>query len=165
MTRMRDAAIAAPPVLVRRSTVVKASAAHAFAVFTERFGSWWPVDSHHIGEAAAATAIIEPRVGGRWFERGVDGSECDWGRVLAWQPPTRLLLQWQLDAEFAYDPKLHTEVEVRFVAEAPDRTRVEIEHRLLERYGEQTERMRTAFDSERGWSGMLSCFARATAAG
>lgn len=162
MTGRGTAARAAPAVIVRKSTVVKAPAAHAFAVFTEKFGSWWPLDSHHIGEAAAATAIIEPRVGGRWFERGVDGSECDWGRVLAWEPPTRLLLQWQLDLEFAYDLKLHTEVEVRFIAEAADRTRVEIEHRLLERYGNPTEKMRSAFDSERGWAGMLACFAAAT---
>lgn len=161
MTGTGHAARAAPAVIVVKSTVVRASAAHAFAVFTGKFGAWWPLDSHHIGEAAAATAIIEPRAGGRWFERGVDGRECDWGRVLAWEPPTRLLLQWQLDSEFAFDPKLHTEVEVRFIAEAADRTRVEIEHRLLERYGDQTERMRSAFDSERGWSGMLSCFAAA----
>lgn len=149
--------------LVRKSTLVRVPQAQAFAVFTEKFGRWWPLDSHHIGAAAAATAIIEPRVGGRWFERGVDGRECEWGRVLAWEPPTRLLLQWQLDSEFAYDPKLHTEVEVRFIAEAADRTRVEIEHRLLERYGDQTERMRRAFDSERGWSGMLGCFAAVAA--
>ena len=163
MTRTGNAARAAPSVIVVKSTVVRATAAHAFAVFTEKFGSWWPLDSHHIGEAAASTAVIEPRAGGRWFERGVDGSECDWGRVLAWEPPARLLLRWQLDSEFAYDAKLHTEVEVRFIAEAADRTRVEIEHRLLDRYGDQAERMRRAFDSERGWSGMLGCFAAAAA--
>jgi uncharacterized protein YndB with AHSA1/START domain len=146
---------------VRRSILVAATQAHAFAVFTAGFGSWWPLESHHIGLQPARSAVIEPRVGGRWFEQGIDGSECRWGRVLVWEPPARLVLCWQLSAEFRYDPELHTEIEIRFIAEAERSTRVELEHRGLEAYGEAAQRMRSAFDSENGWAGILQNYAAA----
>jgi uncharacterized protein YndB with AHSA1/START domain len=149
--------------VVRKSVLVNASQAHAFAVFTEQVGTWWPLNTHHIGADPAQTAIIEPKVGGRWFERSSDGAECDWGRVLIWEPPHRIVLSWDIGADWKYDPKLGTEVEVRFISEGAATTRVELEHRHLERYGVQTETMQKTFDSERGWGGILQGFAKAAA--
>ena len=94
-------AIIAP---VRYSVTVPIPAERAFALFTEDFNTWWI--GHHIGEAEIAEAVIEPRVDGRWYERGVDGTECDWGKVLAFEPPGRILLTWQLNCQFTYDPDL-----------------------------------------------------------
>lgn len=108
-------------------------------------------------------AIIEPRVGGRWYERGEDGSECDWGKVLAWEPPSRLLLAWQLDARFRYDAAVATEVEVRFIADGPNATRVELEHRCLERLGKEAEALREKVASPGGWPLLLERFAAVTA--
>jgi len=150
---------AGPGVSVRKTITVEASQAHAFAVFAEKHGSWWPLKTHHIGAQAAETAIIEPRAGGRWFERAADGSECNWGKVLVWEPPARLLLCWQIRANWKYDPDFATEVEVRFIAEGPRTTRVELEHRNLERFGDKAEDMRKAFDSDGGWTGILQTFA------
>jgi len=150
-----------PAVSVRKTLTVNASVSHAFKVFTEKHGTWWPRNTHHIGAQIPETVIIEPRAGGRWFERAADGSECDWGKVLAWEPPGRLVLCWQLNTEWHYDPDLSTEVEVRFIAEGPRTTRVEFEHRNLERFGSKTEEMRRAFESEGGWTGILQGFVAA----
>jgi hypothetical protein len=106
--------------------------------------------------------VIEPRAGGRWYERGQDGSECDWGVVLAWEPPGRLLLGWQLDAEFRRNPATSTEVELRFIAESPTVTRVELEHRGLERLGESAEILRGKIDAPGGWTGILERYRAAT---
>jgi hypothetical protein len=149
---------------VRREIVVEASQARAFRVFTEEHGAWWPLATHHIGEKAAETAIIEPRAGGRWFERAEDGTECSWGKVLVWDPPGRLVLSWEIGADFKYDPALSLEVEIRFVALGPASTRIELEHRNFERLGEAAEGMRASIDSESGWSGVLKAYA-ARAAG
>jgi uncharacterized protein YndB with AHSA1/START domain len=147
---------------VRKSVTVEASQARAFEVFTSGFDGWWP-RSHHIGEAEMAEAVIESHEGGRWYEKDVDGSECDWGYVIAWQPPERVVLAWQLDGEFHYDADLVTEVEVRFVADGPDRTTVELEHRHLDRFGGTREQARAALDSDGGWGGLLPMFATAAA--
>ena len=96
---------------VSRTITVACPRELAFRVFTERMASWWPLATHHIGAVPAATVVIEPRLGGRWFERGTDGSECPWGRVLAWEPPTRLALAWQISADWAYDAALETTIE------------------------------------------------------
>jgi uncharacterized protein YndB with AHSA1/START domain len=133
-------------------------------VFTEQMGTWWPLATHKIGKARAIDAVIEPRVGGRWYERGDDGSKCDWGRVLAWEPHTRLVLSWQITADWQHDPGLMTEVEVRFIAVGKDRTRVELEHRHLDAYLARRDEMRGIFDSEGGWTGLLASFARVAAA-
>ncbi len=101
-TSARDRAQAA----VRKTVLVNAPQAHAFAVFTEQHGAWWPLKTHHIGAHPAETAIIEPRAGGRWFERSSNGVECDWGRVLVWEPPHRIVLSWDIGADWNYDPKL-----------------------------------------------------------
>src|SRR6516165_2666997 len=148
---------------VRKVLNVHAPAAVAWKVFTEQMGSWWPLASHHIGKADAVDAVIEPRVGGRWFERGDDGSTCDWGRVLSWEPPSRLVLSWDISADWQPDPALKTEIEVRFIPEGKDGTRVELEHRHLDRYGARRDEMRRIFDTEGDWGRLLELFARAAA--
>jgi uncharacterized protein YndB with AHSA1/START domain len=144
---------------VRKVMHVKAPMAVAWRVFTERMGAWWPLAHYKIGKAPAVDAIIEPRVGGRWYERGDDGTTCDWGSVLAWEPPSRLVLSWDIDANFQYDPTLKTELEVRFIADG-DGTRVELTHGRLERYGARRDEMRRIFDTEGDWGRLLAAFAR-----
>ncbi|MCM5682739.1 SRPBCC family protein [Schlegelella sp. S2-27] len=146
--------VAVQNILVRKTVTIEAPAAHVFSVFVERIDAWWP-RKNRIGRTESFVATIEPRVGGRWYERGDDGSECDWGVVLAWEPPHRLLLSWNIDAQWQYNPSFVTEVEVRFVEQTPEFTRVELEHRKLERYAESAETMRGIFDSEQGWHGTL----------
>jgi uncharacterized protein YndB with AHSA1/START domain len=148
---------------VRKRVTVEAPVDKAFRVFTEGIDSWWSRE-HHIGATELKRAVLEPREGGRWYEIGVDEAECEWGRVLHWEPPSRLVLAWQIDGSWHFDPTLVTEVEVRFVAETPDRTRVELEHRNLERFGDAQEQIRVSFDSPGGWQGLLGAFAQATAA-
>ena len=150
---------AVPGLLVSKEITVETSQSRAFDVFTREHGAWWPLATHHIGSAPAETAVIEPHVGGRWFERAADGSECDWGRVLVWDPPARLVLAWDISADWKHDETIDTEVEVRFVSLGPALTRVELEHRRLERFGAAAEQMRGAFDSEGGWAGILRSFA------
>jgi len=145
------------PAPVRKSVRVGAQPQRAFKIFTDGMGRWWP-KSHHVGVADLDALVIEPKAGGRWYERGVDGSECDVGRVLIWEPPARLVLAWQLTADFKFDAGLITEVEVRFIAEGANATRVELEHRNLERYGERADGFRTTIDSPEGWSGLLQLF-------
>ena len=133
-------------------------------MFTEKMGTWWPLATHKIGKAKALDAVIEPRVGGRWYERGDDGSTYDWGRVLSWAPHTRLVLSWEISGDWKHDPSLKTEVEVRFIADGKNGTRVELEHRRLDLYGARCDEMRDIFDSEGGWSGLIESFARAASA-
>ncbi len=109
-------------------------------------------------------AVIEPRVGGRWYERGDDGSTFQWGSVLAWEPHSRLVLSWNINADWQYDPTLKTEIEVRFSADGSDRTRVELEHSHLDRYGARRDEMRAIFDTEGDWGRLVEAFARAAAA-
>jgi uncharacterized protein YndB with AHSA1/START domain len=147
------------PAPVRKSIRVGAPRERAFEVFTAGIGRWWP-KTHHIGAADLDALVIEPRQGGRWFERGVDGSECEVGKVLVWDPPARLVLAWQITPEWKYDPNLVTEVEVQFIAEAANATRVELEHRNLERMGDRADEMRQKIDSPEGWGGLLQLFAQ-----
>jgi uncharacterized protein YndB with AHSA1/START domain len=146
---------------VRKSVRVNAAPERAFEVFTAQSSRWWP-RSHSINTSPMQAAIIEPRVGGRWFERGEDGSECDWGRVLVWEPPTRIVLGWQLGPDFRFDPDVVTEVEVRFIGDGSGVTRVELEHRHLERFGERGEVLREKVGSPNGWSHMLERYAAVT---
>jgi uncharacterized protein YndB with AHSA1/START domain len=106
-------------------------------------------------------AVIEPKAGGRWFEVGEDGNRCEWGEVLAWEPPTRLLLAWRIGTDWQYLPDLLTEVEVRFTPIDDRTTRVELEHRLLENMGEAAEAARVTFESEHGWGAILAGYAKA----
>ena len=148
------------PAPVRRDVTVRSAPARAFEVFTSGMGRWWP-KSHHIGAVEAETIVIEPREGGRWFERTPDGSECDIGKVLTWDPPLRLVLGWQLTPDWKYDPGLLTEVELRFVPLADGSTRVELEHRNLEAFGERAEAMRQNIDAPTGWRLILQAYADA----
>jgi hypothetical protein len=145
---------------VQKSVTVHASPARAFEVFTARFGDWWPLATHHTGPAVPATAVLEPGVGGRWFERADDGTETPWGHVAVWEPPARSVLAWHLDADFAYDPDPAnaSEVEVRFVRVDDDTTTVELEHRNLERFGARAAEIRTSLDG--GWAPIIEEFAR-----
>jgi uncharacterized protein YndB with AHSA1/START domain len=147
------------PAPVRKSIRVSVPRERAFEVFTTGIGRWWP-KTHHIGAAEPETVVIEPRQGGRWFERGVDGSECEVGKVLVWDPPTRLLLAWQLNADWKYDSNLITEVDVQFIAEGDNATRVELEHRNLDRLGATADAMRQMIDAPNGWGGLLQLFAQ-----
>ncbi len=149
---------------VRKVVNVKAPPAVAWRVFTEKMGTWWPLSMYKIGKAKAVDVVIEPRVGGRWYERGDDGSTCDWGSVALWEPHSRLVLYWEITADWQHDPTLKTEVEVRFNAEGNNSTRVELEHRRLDLYGARRDEMHGTFDSEGGWSGLLASFARSASA-
>jgi uncharacterized protein YndB with AHSA1/START domain len=147
---------------VRTAVTVEASADRAFALFTEGMTGWWPLETHRIGAQPAEAAVLEPRVGGRWFERAADGSECDWGRVLAWEPPRRVLLAWHLASDWRFDPDpAHaSEIEVTFVPE-DGRTRVTLVHRAFERHGADAESIRSSVGSEGGWPGILARYAGA----
>jgi uncharacterized protein YndB with AHSA1/START domain len=137
----------------------------AFAFFTESIGRWWPAD-YHIGSSDMIDTIIEPRAGGRWYERGDDDSECDWGHVVAWEPPHRLVLTWQITGAWQYDdnPDRASEIEIRFSPDGPDQTLVELEHRHLDRLlGGQA--MHDGIEQAGGgWSSVLNTFGRAAAA-
>jgi uncharacterized protein YndB with AHSA1/START domain len=146
------------PAPVRKTLVVKADIERSFTAFTSRIGSWWP-RNRTLGSAPQADVIIESRIGGRWYERGADGSECEWGKVLRWEPPSRLVLAWQIDANFKYDPGCVTEVELKFTALGAEKTRVEFEHRHLERLGERSQIVRDMLDS--GWVGILDLYVKA----
>jgi uncharacterized protein YndB with AHSA1/START domain len=137
---------------VSASVVVEAPIDHAFKVFTEDIASWWPPE-HHVLEAKLADMVFEPRVGGHVLDRGVDGSECRWARVLAYEPPTRVVFSWDISLEWKIQEDLDktSEVEVRFVAEGPERTRVELEHRHLDRHGDGWQSMRDGVGSTEGW--------------
>ncbi|MDB4890068.1 MAG: ATPase [Gemmatimonadetes bacterium] len=142
---------------VRKEVTIAASADHAFRVFTEGVDRWWP-RQHHIGKSPMARAVIEPRLGGRWYAISEDGSECDTGKVLAWDPPRRLILAWQITADWQYDPNFLTEVEVTFTAVGPKETVVVLEHRDLERFGERAMELRNGIDAEGGWGLILQSY-------
>ncbi len=151
------------PNSVRKSVRVQAPREVAWRVFTEQMGAWWPLEHYKIGQAKAVDAVVEPRLGGRWYEVGEDGSTCQWGSVLAWEPHSRLLLSWDITADWQYDPDLKTEIELRFIPEGKDATRVKLEHRRLDRYGARRDQMRRVFETEGDWGRLLEMFARVAA--
>jgi uncharacterized protein YndB with AHSA1/START domain len=148
---------------VHTSITVNAPIDRAFEMFTTGIGTWWPAE-HHILEGELAEMVFEPRVGGNVIDRAVDGSECRWSRVLAYEPPDRVVISWDINLQWQIetDPEKTSEVEVRFTAEAPHRTHVELEHRNLDRHGDGWERMRDAVGSPGGWN--LARFAQAAEA-
>ncbi len=152
------------PAPVRHSLRVKASREKAFRTFTGEMGGWW-MKSHSLIAAGQKDVVIEPRAGGRWYEVGNDGSENEWGRVLAWEAPDRILLAWQLNAEWTYDPAFETTVEVRFTADG-DHTIVDFEHRDLERFGDKAEAVRGTDETgiDGGWRQLLEGYQRAAEA-
>ena len=145
---------------VTQSIVVAAPIDRAFKVFTEDFGSFKPAEHNLLGVEIAET-VFEPRVGGYLYDRGVDGSECRWARVLAYEPPHRVVLSWNITPQWQIetDPDKASEWEVRFTAETPLQTRVEIEHRKLERHGAGWESVRDGVAGDRGWPLYLQRFA------
>jgi uncharacterized protein YndB with AHSA1/START domain len=150
---------------VSHKVVVDTPIERAFSVFTEDFGSFKPPE-HNLLSVDIAETVFEPHVGGHLYDRGVDGSECHWARVLAYEPPNRVVISWDIDPQWQIetDPEKTSEVEVRFIAETPDRTRVEVEHRNLDRHLDGWEAVREGVDSEGGWPLYLLRFAERLAA-
>ena len=150
---------------IRTSMVVEAPVELAFEVFTEDIGSWFPRD-YNLLDVEIAERVFEPRVGGQVYDRGSDGSECHWARVLAYEPPQRVVISWDISPQWQIESD-HTktsEVEVRFSPEGEDRTRVELEHRNIERHGEGWQGLRDALGSDNGWPGCLRAYAERLAA-
>lgn len=145
---------------VRKQVVVEVAKERAFRVFTDGIDRWWPRE-HHIGKSPLARAVLEPREGGRWYSVCEDGSECEVGKVLVWDPPRKLVLAWQITAQWQYDASFSTEVHVSFTEEGPKRTRVDLEHRDLERYASAAPELRKMLDSQGGWGQTLQNFADA----
>jgi uncharacterized protein YndB with AHSA1/START domain len=156
-----DPALSAPAIAPVRKTIrVRADLARAFDVFTAGIDRWWP-RSHHIGQSPMTRIILEPRAAGRCYSEQEDGTDCDWGSVLVWEPPHRVVLAWQITTEWRFEPDLarSSEVEVRFTPEADGTTRVDLEHRHLERHGPGAEGMRAGVDAPGGWGSLLGLFA------
>lgn len=153
----------APTAAVRRTLHINVPIEHAFRVFTEKMGSWWPA-SHHVGGTPFKDILIDPLVGGRWYEINVNGEECVWGSVLAWEPPKKVVLSWHLQPDWSSSPDMAkaSEVALEFVEEGPEKTRVEFEHRHLERHGAGWEKMREEVGSEGGWPMILNQYVTAT---
>jgi len=152
---------------IRYAVTVPLPADRAFTLFTEGFNSWWP--GHHIGTAEMAEAVLEPRTGGRYYERGVDGSECEWGQVLACEPPHRIVVAWQITAQgdaWVYDRDLSraSEFEVNFREQPDGRTLVELEHRNIGRHGPGAAGIHQGVSGPGGWPGILDNYAKLAAA-
>jgi uncharacterized protein YndB with AHSA1/START domain len=150
----------------KTSIVVEAPIEEAFRVFTEDFGKFKPPE-HNMLQVEIAETIFEPRVGGHLYDRGVDGSECRWARILAYEPPDRVIFSWDISPQWQIETDLEktSEVEVSFVSETPERTRVELEHRNLERHGEGWEGTREGVGGNDGWPLYLQRFAEVVAKG
>jgi uncharacterized protein YndB with AHSA1/START domain len=151
----------APATSVQASVVVEAPIERAFDVFTTDFGSFKPPEHNLLGSEIAET-VFEPRVGGYLYDRGADGSECRWARVLAYDPPHRVVLSWDISPywQIETDPAKTSEWEVRFIAEAPARTRVELEHRHLDRHGDGWEGVSEGVAGDQGWPLYLQRYAK-----
>ena len=146
---------------VRKSVRVRIPAERAFSAFVEHMETWWPA-AHHIGAQPFAAIVVEPRLGGRWYERDAHGNECQWGHVLAWDPPRRVAVSWHLGPDWKFNPDLAraSEVEIRFIAEGPSVTLVKLEHSRFERHGEGHEMLRAAMAGPDAWAMTLAEFAR-----
>lgn len=146
--------------VVRRSITVEAPIEQAFSVFTGRFGEFKPPE-HNLLSVPIAETVFEPQIGGHIYDRGTDGSECRWARVLAFEPPNRVVVSWDISPywQIETDPEHTSEVEVRFVAESPQRTRLELEHRNIERHGPGWEGVRDGVDDDAGWTLYLDRYA------
>jgi uncharacterized protein YndB with AHSA1/START domain len=150
---------------VQTSIVVDAPIERAFSFFTEGIGSWFPSE-YNLLDTEIVERVFEPRVGGQVYDRGADGSECHWARVLAYEPPTRVVISWDISPQWQIETDLEktSEVEVRFIADGPDRTRLELEHRNIDRHGEGWEQTRESVGGDGGWPGCLRSFAERVAA-
>ena len=146
---------------IRKEVVVDVDPDRAFEIFTADMTSWWP-SAHHIGSAPIDTIVVEPHAGGRWYTRHQDGTETSTGSVGAWDPPHRLVLTWQIGADWRYHSDLITTVELRFLEAGPGRTRVVLEHRDLDAFGADAAAMRTTFDAPDAWVATLQAYRAAT---
>jgi uncharacterized protein YndB with AHSA1/START domain len=147
--------------VVRRQIVVAAPIDRAFTVFTEQFGDFKPAE-HNLLAVPIAETVFEPRVGGHIYDRGVDGSVCRWARVLDYQPPDRVVFSWDISPQWQIEtePENTSEVEVRFTAETPQRTRVELEHRNLDRHGPGWQALSEGVEGDAGWPLYLTRYAK-----
>ena len=152
--------------VVRHTITVEAPVERAFRVFTADFGRFKPRE-HNLLAVPIAESVFEPKVGGHIYDRGVDGSECRWARVLAFDPPERVVFSWDISPQWRIetDPGKTSEVEVRFIAETPERTRVELEHRHIDRHGDGWAFVRDGVDGERGWPLYLGAYGELVASG
>jgi uncharacterized protein YndB with AHSA1/START domain len=150
---------------VQTSIMVDAPIERAFSVFTEGIGSWFPSE-YNLLDTEIVERVFEPRVGGQVYDRGADGSECHWARVLAYEPPTRVVISWDISPQWQIESDLEktSEVEVRFISDGSDRTRLELEHRNIDRHGEGWEQTRESVGGDGGWPGCLRSFAERLAA-
>ena len=146
--------------VVRKQIIVDAPIERAFSVFTDRFGDFKPAEHNLLGSPLAET-VFEPRVGGHIYDRAVDGSECRWARILAYEPPVRVVFSWDIGPQWQLESEREntSEVEVRFVAEAPERTRVDLEHRNIDRHGPGWQAVNEGVADEAGWSLYLARYA------
>ncbi len=152
----------AQDLVVRRTLIVEVPIEKAFQVFTEPMGKWWPA-SHHVGGKPFQDILVDPRAGGRWYEINAEGAECIWGTVLAWEPPKKVVLSWHLQPDWSFDADMAraSEVALEFVAEGRESTRVEFEHRHLQRHGAGWEKMREQVGAEGGWPMILEQYVKA----
>ena len=146
------------PAAIRKTLTVNAPIDRAFDVFATRMGEWWHKEHSLAKETTQVDVVVEPKAGGRWYEKGADGSEHQWGRVLAYEPPRRLVLAWQLNREFVYDPDFETTVDVTF-AEKDGATLVTFKHRDLERMG--ADAVETLESMDGGWGMLLDLYRNA----
>ncbi len=142
---------------VRHEVRVPLAPAAAFDLFANRFDSWWPRDKTTNFASTLVQAVLEPWAGGRWYEKDADGSVCEWGRVLAYEPGRRLVLNWQLGADYKFHPELTTEVEILFQPDG-EGTRVTLEHRNIERFGEKHAEMRAGIAGANGWPSIMAAY-------
>jgi uncharacterized protein YndB with AHSA1/START domain len=156
---LHSPASAASGAVVRKTLQLNCSRDHAFRVFTQNMGRWWP-QTHHVGNVPFRDILIEPRTGGRWYEISTKDAEGLWGHVLAWDPPQRVLLSWHLDTTFTFNPDRNraSELDISFHALGESKVRVEFEHRYIERHGDGYEKLRDMLDG--GWVGVLTEFAK-----
>ena len=147
--------------VVRRTITVDAPIERAFSVFTERFGDFKPPEHNMLGVPIAET-VFEHHIGGHIYDRGTDGTECRWARVLAFEPPDRVVVSWDISPywQIETDPNHTSEVEIRFIAETPQRTRLELEHRNIDRHGPGWEGVRDGVADDAGWTLYLERYAK-----
>jgi hypothetical protein len=165
MSPMQDVTESSPPgttasaLPVRKSIRVRANAARAFKVFTDGLDSWWP-RTHHIGNSPMIKGVMEGRMGGRCYSQQADGTECQWGQILVWEPPTRFVMAWQVTPAWQFEPDLSkcSEVEVKFTPYPDGSTLVELEHRYFERHGAGGGSMRDQVDQPGGWGGLMELY-------
>jgi len=139
---------------IKKELMIETSQTHAFKVFTEKIDLWWP-RTHHIGKSPMVELVLEPALNGRWYSRHEDGSEANVGHILKWEPHSLIVLAWQINGDFQFDPDLITEVEVHFIPEGPQTTKVKLEHRDLDKLGGGSKAVES---KDEGWGMILELY-------